>query len=201
MTTSQKTNAPKERRKFILIAGVTTVLIAASFGVQAIAESKPYQHARLYISSSDAPNPFVHKVGWGDHKYKGRKRFSTMSDAEIDKAVTRAVKHVAIEIDATADQEAKITTLLTALAKDMKPIRGTFITAGKEMRSLLLAPTIDRAALEKIRAERLDVADRASKELVSALADVADVLTLKQRKILEQRMEQFKSMRHRWNRG
>ena len=69
------------------------------------------------------------------------------------------------------------------------------------MHKLLTANTIDRAALEKVRAERLAEADRVSKELVNALADVAEVLTPEQRVIVNERLEQFKSMRRHWRRG
>ena len=124
-----------------------------------------------------------------------------MSDAEIEKKIIRAVKHIAIEIDATDEQQTKITTLVTAIAKDMKPLRKTFKASGKEIHELLLAPKIDREALEKIRLERLADAEKASKELINAVADVAEILSLEQRKILDKRMQQFRSMRHRWSRG
>ena len=69
------------------------------------------------------------------------------------------------------------------------------------MHKLLTASTIDRAALEKVRAERLAEADRVSRELVNALADVAEVLTPEQREIVNERLHQLKSMRRHWRRG
>jgi len=190
--------------KIAAIVTATTMLIGASFGVQAVAESKMYQHAKLYVSDTSADNgqPHFQKAGWGKrHKGRHGMRLANMSDAEIEKKVTRAVKHVAIEIDATDEQEQKITTLLTALAKDMKPLHGEFKAAGEELHKLLTADSIDRAAIEKIRAERIAEADRVSKELTTAIADVAEVLSPEQRSILNERIEQFKSMRGRWHRG
>ena len=203
---NQKRNSG-DRGKVIAVIGGATFLIAASFGVQAIAESKTYQHAKLLFSETSVSNPFVHKAGWGGKKHgwgKGGRdhmRFSEMSDAEIEKKITRAVKHVSIEIDATDEQETKITALLTAVAKDMKPLHGQFRAAGKETHDLLLADSIDRAALEKLRVERLAEADRVCKELVTAIADVAEILSAEQRKVLDTRIQQFKSMRGRWHRG
>ncbi len=205
--------------KLTAIIAATTMLIGASFGVQAVADSKVYQHAKLYVTeggfsnsaSTTHENPFVQQAGWGGDKHRswgrgkhrgwGGKHFSEMSDADIEKRVTRVVKHVSIEIEATPEQEQKITTLVTALAKDMRPLREDFRAAGKEMHKLLIADTINREAIEKIRTERLAEADRISKEVTTAIADVAEVLTLEQRKILQERIEQFRGMRRHWRRG
>ena len=189
--------------KLTAIVAATTMLIGASFGVQAIAESKIYQHAKLYVSSPAyaEEGAFVEKASWGKHRGKHRMRFAEMSDEEIEKRINRAVRHLAIEIDATDEQTAKITALATAFATDVKPLHGDFRAAGEEMHKLLTASTIDRAALEKVRAERLAEADRVSKELVNALADVAEVLTPEQREIVNERLHQFKSMRRHWRRG
>ena len=72
---------------------------------------------------------------------------------------------------------------------------------GKELHDLLLANTIDRAALEQLRTERLADAERISKNLVSALADVAEVLSPEQRKLLDERINQFRSMHRGGHRG
>ena len=54
--------------------------------------------------------------------------------------------------------------------------------------ALLTQPTIDRAALESLRASQLAVAEQASKRLAQALADMADVLTPDQRKAIAEHM-------------
>ena len=95
----------------------------------------------------------------------------------------------------------KIITLVTAVAKDMKPMREQFRAAGKEMHDLLLADTIDRNALEKLRAERLAEADRISKNLATALVDVAEILTPEQRKKLDARIKDFREHRRGWGHG
>ncbi len=184
----------------------TGMLIGASFGVQAVAESKPYQHAKLYMTgqSAENSNSFFQKASWsGREGRKHRKRgdWSKMTDEQIEKRVGRFVKHVAIEIEATDEQTTKITTLLTSVAKNMRPVRGEFKDAGKQMQTLLTAETVDRAAMEKVRSERVAKVDSLSKELMTAMADAAEVLTVEQRKVLAERVKQFRSMRRHWRRG
>ena len=54
--------------------------------------------------------------------------------------------------------------------------------------AILKADTIDRAALEEIRAERLSAGETASKRIVQAIADAADVLKPEQRRELRGRV-------------
>jgi len=170
------------------------IAVGGVFGVQAFADSKTYSHMKLFASE---------KGNWHQASWRGghRQRLADMSDAEIEAKVERIVKHVAIEIDATEEQQTKITALVTAVARDLKPIRAQMREAGQEMHRLLLSDTIDRAAFERIRAERLAEVDRISKNLVDAAADVAEVLTAEQRKVLDERIKEFRSMRKGWHRG
>ncbi len=179
----------KGNRKVIALATVTAIAIGGGFGVQAFANSQTYGHMKLYAA--------YYGGGHGGH-HKG---FADYSDAEIETHIDRMVKHVAIEIDATREQQEKITALVAAAAKDLKPVRDRMRATGKEIHDLLLADTIDRSALEQLRAERLADAERISRNLVSALADVAEVLSPDQRKVLDERIRQFRSMRRGWHRG
>jgi Spy/CpxP family protein refolding chaperone len=62
---------------------------------------------------------------------------------------------------------------------------------------LLTADTIDRGAIEALRAEHLQLAERASRRFAQVLADMAEVLTPEQRKDLAGRMERHRSGWHR----
>ncbi len=176
-------------RKVIALATGAALAIGAVFGVQAFADSKTYEHMKVYAGYSGG--------GHGG----GHKGFSNWSDADIAAGIERIVKHAAIEIDATEEQQDKIIALATAVAKDLKPVHDRMRATGKEVHALLLADTIDRAALEQLRTERLADAERISKTLVSALADVAEMLSPEQRKVLAERIHQFRAMRHGGRRG
>ena len=179
----------KGNRKMIALATGLVLAMGAGFGVQSFANSKTYAHMKLYGGYTGGGHG-------GDHN-----RFADWSDTDIEARIERMVKHAAIEIDATQEQQEKITSLVTAVAKELKPVHDRMRATGKEIRDLLLADTIDRSALEQLRAERLADAERISKDLVSALADVADVLSPEQRKQLGERIEQFRSKRHGKHRG
>lgn len=177
----------KGNRKMVAIAVGTVVAVGSVFGVQAVANSKTGAH--LMVLASDGGS-------WHGHR---RGRFFDMTDAEIEKRIDRIVKHVAIEIDATPDQQARITKLFVEVAKEVKPIRGEMRASGRRMRELLVADKIDREALERIRAARLADAERISKSVVNAISDAAEVLSADQRRLLEKRVEEFRSMRQRWH--
>ena len=179
----------KSNRKLIALATGIAIAIGGVFGVQALADSKTYGHMKLYAGYQGG--------GHGGH-HKG---LSDLSDEELEARIERMVKHVAIEIDATEEQQDRITALVTAAAKDLKPVHERLRATGKEIHDLLLADSIDRTALEKLRAERLAEAEMISKNLVSALADVAEVLSPEQRKVLDERIKEFRSMGRGWHRG
>jgi len=122
-------------------------------------------------------------------------RLHTLSDEEIEERVTRLVKHVAIEIDATPEQITRIIAILTPAAIDMKAVQKDFATTGKDLHELVLADEVDRFAVEALRAEKLALADEVSKRLTGVMIDVAEVLTPEQRATLDERIDQFRSMR------
>ena len=200
-----------DKGKLVAVIISTGLLIGASFGVQAVAQSKTFQHAKLLVTeqSTDGSNSHAQKANWSKGERKGAKHrgrggrgdWSKLTDEQVEKRVTRFVKHVAIEIEATDEQTTKITALLTAAAKTMRPVRNEFRDAGKEMQKLLTSETIDRTAMEKVRSERVAKVDSLSKELMTTMADAAEVLTVEQRKVLAERVKQFRSMRRYWRRG
>jgi Spy/CpxP family protein refolding chaperone len=115
----------------------------------------------------------------------------TMDPAEVKDRVERMVAHVAIEIDATDEQKQKLTAIFLAAANDLMPIRAEFMASRQagEMLGLLTAPTVDRAAIESFRAEKMALADKASRRIAEALGEAAEVLTPAQRAEVGERIK------------
>lgn len=85
------------------------------------------------------------------------------------------------EIDATAEQETRIWAIVDAARGELRPMMREFRDARGEIVKILGAGTIDRAAAETLRAERVAAMDEASKKMTAALLDAAEVLTPEQR--------------------
>lgn len=103
----------------------------------------------------------------------------------------RGVNRMLERLDATPEQKEKITAIMKSAREEMQTMRGGMRSFREDAARLLKADTIDRAAIEKLRAQRIEQADAASKRMTKAFADVAEVLTPKQRAELVGRMEGF----------
>ncbi len=66
---------------------------------------------------------------------------------------------------------------------------------------MLTQTTIDRGAMEKLRAEQIALADTVSKRVVQALGDAAEVLSPEQRRKLNDRIPPVGSFGPTWRRG
>jgi periplasmic protein CpxP/Spy len=100
----------------------------------------------------------------------------------IDVRADRMIRHLAVEIDATAEQQDRLRAIVRAAVKDLLPVRDKILAARVTARELLTQPTVDRAALEKLRADQIATHEAVSKEIIQAVADAADVLTPDQRR-------------------
>jgi periplasmic protein CpxP/Spy len=119
-----------------------------------------------------------HRFGMhGDGMFGG-----PLTPAQMDERIERMTKHMAIELDATADQQAKIASIAKAAAADLRAMREKMQAARSQAVALLTASTIDRTAIERLRAEQIALAETASKRIAQALADAAEVLNPEQRR-------------------
>jgi len=122
----------------------------------------------------------------------------SMDPATMDDHVQRMVKHLAVEVDATPEQQAKLNAIAKSAAHDLAPLRGNMKRARQQALELLSAEKVDHAAIESLRAAQIATMDTASRRLSQALADAADVLTVDQRKKLAERAQHFG---HHWHHG
>lgn len=119
-----------------------------------------------------------------------------MDAAQLDERIERMLKHLYVEINATPEQQQKLAPIVKQAARDLQPLRGQMRAARQQAIELMSAESIDRAAIERARAEHLQTADAASKRLSQALADTAEVLTPAQRKQLAEHMQRRRGMAH-----
>ena len=105
-------------------------------------------------------------------------------EAVVEAHADRMIRHLAIEIDATAEQQDKLRGIVRSAVQDLLPMREKLLAARATARDLLTQQTIDRTAIEKFRADQIAVHDTASKRIVQAVADAAEILTPEQRRKL-----------------
>jgi periplasmic protein CpxP/Spy len=173
ITTNPGTPAPVRRRRGR--AAFFALLIALGVGTTAFFAGQAF--------SQPGFGPFGHG-GWHGRGFM----MGQMDPAQIEDRADRLVRHLAIEVDATNEQQERLRAVVKSTVRDLIPMREKAHAARQRGRELLLGSTIDRAAIEAFRAEQLALADTASKRVVQALADAASILTAEQRRKIEDRL-------------
>ena len=121
--------------------------------------------------------------------------------AQAEDRADRLVRHLAIEIDATPQQQERLREIAKTAVKDLIPLREQAQARRERARTLLTQSTVDRAAIETFRADQMTLADTASKRVAQALADAADVLTPEQRRKIDERIMARRAYWQGWHRG
>jgi len=103
----------------------------------------------------------------------------TMDAAHVDKHIEMMVEHILP--DGTAAQKTRVTEIAKACFNDVKPIHQQLQEGHEAMTKLLSQPSIDRAALENLRADHVKKMDLMSRRVLAAAMDAAEVLTPEQR--------------------
>jgi periplasmic protein CpxP/Spy len=171
------------RRGPVVVAAITGVAVgmfvvspmAQGLGHRMLMQVPAYLPAYL-PGMAAAAAPFDGPAGWRSGL------FDTMIEAVVEAHADRAVRHLAIEIDATAEQQDKLRAIVRDAVKDLLPMREKIMSARATTRDLLTQQTVDRAAIEKFRTDMLATHDTVSKRLVQAVTDAAEVLTPEQRR-------------------
>ena len=111
-----------------------------------------------------------------------------MDPAQIEDRADRMVRHAAIELDATNEQQDKLRAIVKSAVKDILPMRERAQAARNKARDLLTQDKVERADIEKFRSEQAVLADAFSKRIAQAIGDAAEVLSPEQRRKLADRL-------------
>ena len=96
------------------------------------------------------------------------------------------------KVNATDAQRTQIKAIVAATLQDLAPVRDEHNQHREAFLAALTQPNVDRATLEDLRRAELQLAQNASERIVTALAEVADVLTPEQRTELVKMVERFR---------
>ncbi len=156
----------KPRRSFFRRAAIGTVIVGIAAGI--------------------GLNAFAHGGGHGGWHRGG---FMSMDPAQMDQRLDKMLKHLYVEIDATDAQKARLEPIVKQAVGELMPLRQRMRDARQKAMALLTGDSVDRDAIEALRAEQMQLAEQASKRITQALADAAEVLTPEQKKEIAERMQ------------
>jgi protein CpxP len=107
----------------------------------------------------------------------------------VAKRIDRRVDRVLDRVDATSEQRDKVGGIVKGAFNDLTALGIKPWETREKAIALLRADTVDPAAFEAMRAEQISMADAASKRVVQALTEAAQVLTPEQRRELADRWD------------
>jgi periplasmic protein CpxP/Spy len=180
-TSSSPGRRPRRTGAYIAVAIVGVTAVAAFAGSSF---SQGLRHGLLSIPDTMVEASFDSRFGPGFGSDWVGALPNSVIEAVIDVHVDRMIRHLAVEIDATSEQQDKLRAIVRAAAKDLLPVRDKVLAGRAAGRDLLTQQTIDRPALERLRADQIATHDAVSKRLVQAVADAAETLTPEQRRKL-----------------
>src|SRR5438132_531884 len=145
------------RRRFFRRAAIATVVagLASGIGLKVFAQGGGHG-------------------GW----YRGGFMGAPLDPATLDEHLDRMLKHLYVEIDATDAQKQQLAPLVKGAARELLPLRAKMHDARRQAVELLSGESIDRAALETLRADQLKLADTDGLELCRRLRAKSDTPVL-----------------------
>jgi periplasmic protein CpxP/Spy len=178
-STSPAPRRPGRARRLLLIL---LTVVTAGLGGAAVATA---------MGNGPGFGHFGHGFGGPWH---GRGMMGMMDPAAIEERADKAVRHLAIEVNASGEQQDKLRAIMKTTVRELLPMRERMRSGHEQIRALLTQPTVDRAAVEKFRAEHLTLAEAFSKRVAQSITEAAEVLTPEQRRQISERIP----ARHYW---
>jgi len=162
----QQTPRSRSRRRFLtgmVTGGFLGSLLAGGISL--------YAHAQ--------PGP-----GWwfrAGHSHGGYFRRAAHDPEMMSARLEFAADWILRRLETSDEQRQQVKAIVQATVQDLVPVREQHQQHRQTLLQALAQPAIDRATLWDIRRAELQLADTASERIVTALADVAEVLTPEQR--------------------
>ncbi|MBU0688741.1 MAG: Spy/CpxP family protein refolding chaperone [Gammaproteobacteria bacterium] len=119
-----------------------------------------------------------------------------MDTERMGKFAGKRIERMLDDVKASDAQKEKASAIVKASIETGAPLAEKMRDNHIQMRKLMAAPTLDKAAIEAMRAEQIKLADEASKQMTSTMLAVADVLTPEQRAKLAEKMEKRRGWMH-----
>jgi Spy/CpxP family protein refolding chaperone len=135
--------------------------------------------AMAAVSASPAGVP-------GHFGFHGGAQLADMDPAAAERHIQQFLDQALA--DGTPEQKAAVSAIFKAALADLRPLHAQLREGHARAHRLLTAPAIDRAALEELRVQQMQQMDAASKRLLAAIEDAAEVLTPAQRTKLAEHM-------------
>ncbi len=154
----------KARRRVFWMGVVAASLAAAIASVIAIGGSREARAMRGFFGRDH-----------GRHHHGFADREAAREHAEL------AAEWLLRSVDASEEQQARVREIVGTSLDALAPLAEQHRAHHEALTLLLGLETIDRGALESLRAQELELADHASRTLVAGIADVAESLTPAQR--------------------
>jgi Spy/CpxP family protein refolding chaperone len=175
-TPQQPAAKPGNGRAWRIVIGGAAVAVAAGVGVAAATTGGsvfygPAMHAAMGSGG----------MGMGPGGMRGR-----MGAGFAERRFGAVME----EIEATPEQSERLRAIFTDARADLAPVAEQLHGLREEIAALVGAEQIDRQAAETLRAERVAEIDDASRRVVQAFLDAAEVLTPEQRAALLERFQE-----------
>jgi periplasmic protein CpxP/Spy len=126
----------------------------------------------------------------GTAAYAHGGRHHSLDPAERERRLEWRIDRLVQELGGTPDQKERLAAIARTAMADLQPMREQARETRRQGMALLAAPSIDRAALERVRAARMQAEDARSRRIVQAMADASEVLTPEQRANAAERLQQ-----------
>jgi len=159
---------------------LTAVVLALGVGAAGVAATQAFGHGD-------------ESRGWRGHHARDMEDPATM-----ERNIERGIRHLAIEIDASPAQQAALIELAKGAVKDLHGFREMMQGEAGELAKLLTEPTVDRAAIEAFRAEKVEKIDQLTSRLVDVAAEAGEILSAEQRVKVAKLVAEHRGKRRGW---